>query len=105
MERLPLHQDCLQVPSSISHGKVQANIVSVHCPEEGCIGKFVMVFLTLLCSCPFVEKFSLEIETYYTPDGGQLENVFNLKVLIYSQDDDGDDEFDHDGAQLENVLR
>jgi len=30
-------------------------------------------------SCPFVEKFSLEIETYYTPDGGQLENVFNLK--------------------------
>ena len=52
-----------------------------------------------------MEKFSLEIETYYTPDGGQLENVFNLKVLIYSQDDDGDDEFDHDGAQLENVLR
>ena len=42
----------------------------------------VMVFLRLLCSCPFVEKFSLEIETYYTPDGGQLENVFNLKVLI-----------------------
>jgi len=29
-------------------------------------------------SCPFVEKFSLEIETYYTPDGGQIENVFNL---------------------------
>jgi len=29
-------------------------------------------------SCPFVEKFSLEIETYYTPDGGQMENVFNL---------------------------
>lgn len=29
-------------------------------------------------SCPFVEKFSLEIETYYTPDGGHLENVFNL---------------------------
>jgi len=30
-------------------------------------------------SCPFVEKFSLEIETYYTPDGGEQENVFNLK--------------------------
>jgi len=29
-------------------------------------------------SCPFVEKFSLEIETFYTPDGGQMENVFNL---------------------------
>jgi hypothetical protein len=27
-----------------------------------------------------VEKFSLEIETYYTPDGGHLENVFNLPV-------------------------
>ena len=32
-------------------------------------------------SCPFVEKFSLEIETYYTPDGGEQENVFNLKVF------------------------
>ena len=31
-------------------------------------------------SCPFVEKFSLEIETFYTPDGGQKENVFNLSV-------------------------
>jgi len=29
-------------------------------------------------TCPFVEKFSLEIETYYTPDGGHLENVFKL---------------------------
>jgi len=28
--------------------------------------------------CPFVEKFSLEIETYYTPDGGDQENVFKL---------------------------
>jgi hypothetical protein len=27
-----------------------------------------------------VEKFSLEIETYYTPDGGHLENVFKLPV-------------------------
>ena len=35
----------------------------------------------MLTSCPFVEKFSLEIETYYTPDGGQQENVFNLKVV------------------------
>ena len=35
----------------------------------------------MLTSCPFVEKFSLEIETYYTPDGGEQENVFNLKVF------------------------
>ncbi|XP_055296893.1 protein retinal degeneration B isoform X2 [Sitodiplosis mosellana] len=30
------------------------------------------------CTCPFVEKFSLEIETYYFPDDGHQENVFNL---------------------------
>ncbi|XP_020823907.1 membrane-associated phosphatidylinositol transfer protein 1 [Phascolarctos cinereus] len=29
-------------------------------------------------TCPFVEKFSIEIETYYRPDGGQQPNVFNL---------------------------
>ncbi|XP_044539418.1 membrane-associated phosphatidylinositol transfer protein 1-like, partial [Gracilinanus agilis] len=29
-------------------------------------------------TCPFVEKFSIEIETYYRPDGGQQHNVFNL---------------------------
>ncbi|XP_066108307.1 membrane-associated phosphatidylinositol transfer protein 1 [Saccopteryx bilineata] len=29
-------------------------------------------------TCPFVEKFSIEIETYYLPDGGQQANVFNL---------------------------
>ena len=31
-------------------------------------------------TCPFVDKFSLEIETYYTPDGGETENIFNLTV-------------------------
>ena len=29
-------------------------------------------------TCPFVEKFSLEIETYYFPDDGNQENVFML---------------------------
>ena len=29
-------------------------------------------------TCPFVEKFSLEIETYYYADNGHQENVFNL---------------------------
>ncbi|XP_011306274.1 protein retinal degeneration B isoform X2 [Fopius arisanus] len=29
-------------------------------------------------TCPFVEKFSVEIETYYFPDKGQQENVFKL---------------------------
>jgi hypothetical protein len=30
-------------------------------------------------TCPFVEKFSLEIETYYFPDNGYQENVFGLQ--------------------------
>lgn len=30
-------------------------------------------------TCPFVEKFSLEIETFYFPDDGHQENVFNLE--------------------------
>uniref|UniRef100_A0A8C0FYV9 Phosphatidylinositol transfer protein N-terminal domain-containing protein n=1 Tax=Chelonoidis abingdonii TaxID=106734 RepID=A0A8C0FYV9_CHEAB len=29
-------------------------------------------------TCPFVEKFSIEIETYYRPDSGKQSNVFNL---------------------------
>lgn len=29
-------------------------------------------------TCPFVEKFYLEIETYYFPDNGHQENVFQL---------------------------
>lgn len=29
-------------------------------------------------TCPFVEKFSLEIETYYYADNGHQENVFQL---------------------------
>lgn len=29
-------------------------------------------------TCPFVEKFSLEIETYYYADNGHQENVFKL---------------------------
>uniref|UniRef100_A0A8D0G467 Phosphatidylinositol transfer protein membrane associated 1 n=1 Tax=Sphenodon punctatus TaxID=8508 RepID=A0A8D0G467_SPHPU len=31
-------------------------------------------------TCPFVEKFSIEIETYYRPDNGKQSNVFNLSV-------------------------
>ncbi|NXN27191.1 PITM1 protein, partial [Nycticryphes semicollaris] len=32
-------------------------------------------------TCPFVEKFSIEIETYYRPDGGQQTNIFNLSAV------------------------
>nr|XP_030131252.3 membrane-associated phosphatidylinositol transfer protein 1 isoform X1 [Taeniopygia guttata] len=31
-------------------------------------------------TCPFVEKFSIEIETYYRPDAGQQTNIFNLSA-------------------------
>ncbi|XP_028593698.2 membrane-associated phosphatidylinositol transfer protein 1 isoform X1 [Podarcis muralis] len=32
-------------------------------------------------TCPFVEKFSIEIETYYRPDAGKQNNVFNLSAV------------------------
>ncbi|XP_054905194.1 membrane-associated phosphatidylinositol transfer protein 2-like isoform X5 [Poeciliopsis prolifica] len=31
-------------------------------------------------TCPFVEKFSIDIETYYKPDTGNQPNVFNLSA-------------------------
>nr|XP_060627442.1 membrane-associated phosphatidylinositol transfer protein 1 [Anolis sagrei ordinatus] len=31
-------------------------------------------------TCPFVEKFSIEIETYYRPDAGKQNNIFNLNA-------------------------
>ncbi|XP_043548557.1 membrane-associated phosphatidylinositol transfer protein 2 isoform X5 [Chiloscyllium plagiosum] len=31
-------------------------------------------------TCPFVEKFSIDIETYYKPDSGDQANVFNLST-------------------------
>ncbi|XP_059510845.1 membrane-associated phosphatidylinositol transfer protein 2 isoform X8 [Stegostoma tigrinum] len=31
-------------------------------------------------TCPFVEKFSIDIETYYKPDSGEQANVFNLST-------------------------
>ncbi|XP_026479475.1 protein retinal degeneration B-like [Ctenocephalides felis] len=34
-------------------------------------------------TCPFVEKFSLEIETYYYADDGHQDNVFNLAGSDY----------------------
>ncbi|KAL0133524.1 hypothetical protein PUN28_000927 [Cardiocondyla obscurior] len=34
-------------------------------------------------TCPFVEKFSVEIETYYFPDDGHQENVFKLTGSDY----------------------
>ncbi|XP_020294135.1 protein retinal degeneration B isoform X3 [Pseudomyrmex gracilis] len=34
-------------------------------------------------TCPLVEKFSVEIETYYFPDNGLQENVFNLTGSDY----------------------
>lgn len=36
------------------------------------------VALTSRYTCPFVEKFSIDIETYYKTDPGEHVNVFNL---------------------------
>lgn len=36
--------------------------------------------LTSRYTCPFVEKFSIDIETYYKPDTGDQVDVFNLSA-------------------------
>uniref|UniRef100_A0A8C6PXL9 Phosphatidylinositol transfer protein membrane associated 2 n=1 Tax=Nothobranchius furzeri TaxID=105023 RepID=A0A8C6PXL9_NOTFU len=38
-------------------------------------------------TCPFVEKFSIDIETYYKPDTGDQGNVFNLSAADKRQRD------------------
>lgn len=44
-------------------------------------------------TCPFVEKFSIDIETYYKPDTGNQNNVFNLSSAEKRQRDIGKDGF------------
>lgn len=39
---------------------------------------FLFFFLSLRYTCPFVEKFSIDIETYYKPDTGNQGDVFNM---------------------------
>lgn len=44
-----------------------------------------LIYSKLCCSgsrytCPFVEKFSIDIETYYKTDPGDHNNVFNLSA-------------------------
>lgn len=41
-------------------------------------------------TCPFVEKFSIEVETYYYNDGGNQENVFNLSKSEMKQREIGE---------------
>lgn len=36
-------------------------------------------------TCPFVEKFSIDIETFYKTDTGENNNVFNLSPVEKSQ--------------------
>lgn len=64
MECLPLHTD-----------SVSGQGAGMECPRwaQVCDPRPVPRY-----TCPFVEKFSIEIETYYLPDGGQQPNVFNL---------------------------
>lgn len=37
-------------------------------------------FLAFRYTCPFVEKFSIDIETYYKPDTGNQADVFNMSA-------------------------
>lgn len=58
--------------------------------------RYADVMLTLICSlvsrrytCPFVEKFSIDIETYYKPDTGTQNDVFNMSTAERRQRDIG----------------
>lgn len=51
------------------------------------VGAVVLLSFTSLCcllafryTCPFVEKFSIDIETYYKPDTGNQADVFNMSA-------------------------
>lgn len=37
-------------------------------------------FSSFRYTCPFVEKFSIDIETYYKPDTGNQVDVFNMSL-------------------------
>lgn len=39
-----------------------------------------MLFFHCRYTCPFVEKFSIDIETYYKPDTGNQADVFNMSA-------------------------
>ncbi|XP_064120105.1 protein retinal degeneration B-like isoform X2 [Macrobrachium nipponense] len=41
-------------------------------------------------TCPFVEKFSIEVETYYFNDGGHQDNVFKLSKSEMKQREVGE---------------
>lgn len=41
---------------------------------------FFFNFFSLRYTCPFVEKFSIDIETYYKPDTGNQADVFNMSA-------------------------
>lgn len=41
--------------------------------------------LSLRFTCPFVEKFSIDIETFYKTDTGENNNVFNLSPVEKNQ--------------------
>lgn len=51
------------------------------------VGTVVLLHFTEFCclfsyryTCPFVEKFSIDIETYYKPDTGNQADVFNMSA-------------------------
>lgn len=50
-------------------------------PKLGRAGLSVSPSSSYRYTCPFVEKFSIEIETYYRPDAGKQNNVFELNAV------------------------
>ena len=44
-----------------------------------------MLFFPRRFTCPFVEKFSIDIETFYKTDAGENPNVFSLSPVEKNQ--------------------
>jgi len=70
LERLPLHPHQVG-PSGDAGWAAGSGCAAGLSPVPACPPRY---------TCPFVEKFSIEIETYYRPDAGQQTNVFNLSA-------------------------
>ena len=63
--------------------------------QTHCNGRPSRHVLSHSYTCPFVEKFSIDIETYYKPDTGIKEDVFNLSSSDKRERTVGTDDPDH----------
>lgn len=77
-------QLCPDIPDAPGGQFVAANTLlprgPLLSPCGSCLFQPFDFILTTRYTCPFVEKFSIDIETYYKPDTGDQVDVFNLSA-------------------------